>query len=312
MRNQNEAVHIELKFSKDLRLTWEVLSHEAANVWLKCLLISLKSSGLIKNRFVGFANSVRDEKFLKTQLNQCIEIINTNSSYSIEKQYEMGADQELLNSIHHHFSVLIGQESKTSLFWQKANSQVKSAICGLNDYVHELEALKRADLGAGAYACVEFFEAAAIEIPKKWDGLFSLDQGFGDLTLHYDQIGKTWLEVLIDKDGSIIDEAIRPLKRLTGSFNINFFEINAEALIQEITPQAKLLALDLQDSQLRLGQLKVAKLLKNSTHSKEALTRLVGGVQEIREIKITRGRDTICTRALDGNLERYFEKVEWK
>lgn len=313
MRDENEAMHIELEFPRGLRLVWQLLSHEAANIWLKCLLMNMKSPILIKNRFAGFTHSRRDELFLTTQLNQCIRTINANSDYEINQLYEIGGHQDLLNSIHHHFSVLIGRESNSSSFWQKANSKVKSAICGLNDYIHELEALKRAGEGAGAYACVEFFEAPALEIPERWNSLFSLEQSFGDMTLHYDQIGKSWLEVLIDRDESIVNEAIRPLSRLTGSFNINFFGISSDALISEITPRAQQLGLDTTNSELRLGQLKVARLLGfDSPQSQTELTQIIGETQEITEIRITRGKDVICSRFLDGNLERYFEKVEWK
>ena len=312
MKNdENEAVRIELEFSTELSLRWKVEKNEAANIWLKTLLISLASDQLIKNRFAGFRSSNRDELFLQNQLNSCIEIINRESTYRIEQVFKVGSSQELLNSIHHHFSVLIGKEGEESSFWKGCSSQVKSAVCGLNDYVHEIEALRRSLDGSGAYCCVEFFEAAGIEIPARWDHLFTLDQNFGDITLHYDQIGKTWLEVLIDEDESIIDEAIRPLSRITGSFNVNFFAVEESKLREQLVPRASKLGLNFDDRALRLGQLKVASLEESEFDQSDLLARL-GDTQEISSIRVLKGSRLIKERKLDGNLERYFDKVQWK
>lgn len=315
IENHNEATRIELKFSSGLSAFWRLCHHEAANIWLKSLLLNLKSSRLIKSRFLGFVNSKRSEEFLTQELNLCIENINSNLSYQISERFSVGDSQESLNKIHHHFSILIGREGEGSELWNSASSRVKSSICGLNDYVHEIESWRRSGNGGGAYCCIEFFEASGMEVPERWNDLFTMDLNFGDITLHYDQIGKTWLEVLIDKDDSIIDEAIRPLNRITGSFNINFFETSSELLKKEISSQAKKLGLDIDDPHLRLGQLVVAELEETLDPSQSLNIRLqeqVGQDQEIREIIISRGDTILAQRQFDGNLERYFDKVEWK
>ena len=310
-KNSNETTHIFVEFSDELTVQWQLCSHEAANIWLKCLLFNLSGKRLIKSRFLGFLNSKRDEAFLAQRLNDCIERIVENSSHIINERFEQGDPQEVLNKIHHHFSILIGEEESPSDFWNESNSKVKSSVCGLNDYVHEIEAWRKAGDGVGAYCCVEFFEAQAMEIPKEWDRLFSLESSFGDMTLHYDQIGKTWIEVLADEDDSIIDDAIRPLSRVTGSFNLNFFSTDAKAVKNELRERAKHLGLELENPRLRLGQLKVASLV-NCSLSEQQLISEIGKNQEMKRIRIYRGDREIASKELAGNLERYFDEVQWK
>ena len=68
---------------------------------------------------------------------------------------------------------------------------------------------------------------------------FTLETKFGDMVLHYTQIGKTWLEVCVDKDEDIFDSAIQPLWKLSGSFNILFNELDVEDLKDKVITHLK-------------------------------------------------------------------------
>ncbi len=298
--------------SRSLNLEWKILDHSVSFFWLK-LIHSCLSQGLsLKSRYVGFLEGPRDQDFVGGLLNECIEAINYDGRYRIEERYRGIIDQKLLNQVHHHFSVLIGNEAFKSDYWKASNRAVRSAVCGLNDYVHELESWQRAEeAGRGAhakevaYVTSEFFEAKGIEMQAQWDDLFSLDGSFGDLTVHYDQIGKTWLEVMIDQDEVIIPEDIRPLSILTGSFNINFFETNREQLLNIIRPYAQSKGIDLEDKQLRLGQCCLGHL-QNKVNNQKAFVDELSQQLEITAISLLKNGRCIIRKSIPASEERYF------
>lgn len=293
-----------------IHLSWKILDHEISFYWIKLIFDSLKEERPFRSRFIGFIEGNRNEEFIIKKLNECIKVINSDGRYCIEEKVEI-IDQKILNKIHHHFSFLIGNETFQSEFWNESSREVRSAICGLNDYVHELESWDRSVKKASsshnsfqAYVTNEFYEARGLKISSEWNHLFTLDGDFGDLCLHYDQIGKTWLEVLVDEDEVIHDEDIRPLERLTGSFNINFFETSSQEILNDISGHSEKLKIDLRDSALRLGQCCIGKL-ENAEKIKEEF-KVISRDLCLTKIRLKKNDKTMIERVIDRNLERYF------
>ncbi len=316
MENQYSewSLSIEWGREKPLILEWRILDHEISFFWLKLIHSCLSNDLPLKSRYVGFLDGHRNQDFVGNLLNECIETINRDARYRIKERYSGAITQNLLNDIHHHFSTLIGNEGFKSEYWKNSNEETRSAVCGLNDYVHELESWQRAEIAANgndskdvAYVTSEFFEARAIEIQDEWNNLFSLDGEFGDLTVHYDQIGKTWLEVLIDQDESIIEEDIRPLSRLTGSFNINFFETNRDQLLDIVRPYADKKNIDLNDKSLRLGQCCLGKLRNDMINGdRDKLIYILSQHLDISAICLKKKSEEVIRRSIPKSQERYF------
>ena len=312
------SIEVEWGREKTFCLEWKIIDHEISFFWIKLFYECLKKETPLKSRYVGFIRGERDEHFVGNLLNECIETINRDGRYNIVQKFSGVITQELLNQIHDHFSTLIGDESFKSDYWKESNREVRSAICGLNDYVHELESWDRASKAHDkplAYITSEFFEASALEIKDSWNDLFQLDGSFGDLCLHYDQIGKTWLEVMIDEDESIVKEDIRPLSRLTGSFNINFFEVAQEDILKTIRPYAKERNIDLSEESLRLGQCCIGHLVYkdidkdiNKDINKEEVMKEISKKLDISKISLKKKNKVIIHSNFPQTQERYFSE----
>jgi hypothetical protein len=308
------GVEIHLWFGRQapLMLTWQVYDNSVSPFWLKYLTHTLKAGHLFKPRFMGFIDGKRDPVYLTNKLNECIEVINRDGRHFIEKKLEGEFTQEFSNFIHHHFEVLIGDEWKKTEYWQASSREVKSAVSGLNDYAHELEAWQRSSEGRSrdvdftmAYVLTEFYEAPGMDISKGFDDLFTLETNFGDMLLHYGQIGKTWLEICIDQDEDIFDPAIQPLVRLTGAFNINFFKVNATDLKKIAHDHLVKLGKDPSDPSLRLGQLPIAKLKCDGKSEKEIVS-LINMRDDISRIEVVVNGKSVVSRDFPPKIERYF------
>jgi hypothetical protein len=156
-----------------------------------------------------------------------------------------------------------------------------------------------------AYILTEFFEAPSMDIKDKFEDLFTMDTAFGDMTLHYTQIGKTWLEVCLDKDEDIFDPAIQPLWKLSGSFNIMFHDVNSEDLKKEVYEHLKKLGKDPNDKSLRLGLIPVAKLDRGE-RTKEEIVALLSERQDINRVSLFKGDQLIAENRFPPKHERYF------
>lgn len=297
---------------RPFELEWRVIDSEVTPFWLKFLSMALKNKSFFKPRFMGFIDGPRDPVFLTKKMNECIDTINKDGRHFIERKLEGEFTQEFSNYIHHEFEILIGDEWKKTDFWEKSSFEVRSAVVGLNDYAHELEAWERSLKGRQqdpsftmAYILTEFFEAPSMDIKDKFEEAFTMETFFGDMTLHYTQIGKTWLEVCLDKDEDIFDPAIQPLWKLSGSFNVMFHDVNVDQLKEEVFSHLKKLGKDPNDKSLRLGLVPVAKLdLKG--RSKEEIVALLSERQDINEVKLLKGEEVVAQNNFPPKPERYF------
>lgn len=298
--------------SQPLDLSWKVIDSEVTPFWLKFLTMALKNKIFFKPRFMGFIDGPRDPQYLTDKLNECIEVINKDGRHCINKRLEGEFTQDFSNYIHHEFEILIGDEWKKTDYWEKSSFEVRSAVVGLNDYAHELEAWQRSSEGRKkdslftmAYVLTEFFEAPSMDIKDTFDDAFTMDTDFGDMTLHYTQIGKTWLEVCLDKDEDIFDPAIQPLWKLSGSFNIMFHDVNSGELKKEVYSHLKKLGKDPMDKQLRLGLVPVAKLDLGS-RKKEEVVKLLSERQDINRVSIFKNNELVAENKFPPKHERYF------
>lgn len=295
-----------------VELIWNVLDNEVSPFWVKFLSKALREKTFFKPRFMGFIDGDRNPDFLIQKMNECIDIINKDGRHTIERKIEGEFTQEFSNYIHHEFELLIGDEWQKTKYWDESPFEVKSAVVGLNDYAHELEAWQRSTFGRNqdpdftmAYILTEFFEAPSMDIKDKFEDAFTLETEFGDMTLHYTQIGKTWLEVCLDKDEDIFDPAIQPLWKLSGSFNVMFHDVNVPDLKKEVYAHLQKLGKDPQDKSLRLGLVPVAKL-DYQGRSKKEIVSLLSHRQDINRVSLRHGDRVLSENHFEEKHERYF------
>lgn len=134
--------------------------------------------------------------------------------------------QPILNEIHHHFELLIGQVWSMSEYYKLADSATGFAIRQLNNLCHEMESLLRPSFrNSSWWSAGVYFPYLRVSRYKFIDSdydHFSQIQNFGDLILHYCQLGKTPMEAFSANDAEVFDDNITGLRYLSGEFNISF------------------------------------------------------------------------------------------
>lgn len=172
---------------------------------------------------------------LCNEMNRYVAIINEyfNGSsnrrvnYHITQYFDpQTVDQNILNEIHHHFEVLIGQVWNVSDYFKKADQPTCFAIRQLNNLCHEMESLHRATLRNAkfwdAYIYFPWIPGYRYKFVESDYDHWQRHREFGNLNLHYAQLGKTPLEAWGGRDEIIFDENISGLRYLSGEFVVNF------------------------------------------------------------------------------------------
>ena len=220
-----------------------------ATLWytaLRNLLIDKKY--LEKNFcFLGFPDSQRNLDFLSGELNWAIDQINLffAADYQITESYTsdtmrdpdtLRINQDLMNTLHNHFEILQGTVWNLSDYYRRADYTTKFAIRQLNNICHEAESLilsqrKKATLPEWVRPSqiTTFLNASRLEFPAEYKTTYDesrYDRKFGEVYLHWAQIGKTLYEVFMDERGTDINaatcEAITHLRFYSGEFDVEW------------------------------------------------------------------------------------------
>ena len=147
--------------------------------------------------------------------------------YQITQYFDPATvDQQILNEIHHHFELLIGQVWSVSEYYKLADGGTCFAIRQLNNLCHEMESLLRPSFrNSNWWSAGVYFPSLRVTRYKFIDSdydHFSQVQNFGDLILHYSQLGKTPMEAFAANDAEVFDDNITGLRYLSGEFDISF------------------------------------------------------------------------------------------
>lgn len=175
----------------------------------------------------------RNIPVLCAELNKYINTINAyfdgsdpvkRPFYHISQFFDpVTLDQDILNEIHHHFELLIGQVWNPAQYFLNATLPVMFAIRQLNNLCHEMEGMRQQTLGQAHWSAYVFFPAMPVVrykfIESDYDN-YTQFENFGDIFLHYCQLGKTPLEAFHDNDDVIHTENITGLRYLSGEFNV--------------------------------------------------------------------------------------------
>ena len=195
--------------------------------------------------FLGFPDSARNLEYICQELSWAKTTINTffAGEYMIEEQFNADTmlkgiklNQETMNQLHNHFEHLQGTVNKLSDWYRRADYKTKFAIRQLNNLCHEAESLIRSQYKKATNPewvrpsqITTFLNCPRIEFPEEHRTIFDetrYDRRFGEVYLHWTQIGKTLYEVYSDERGVDIDratcDAITHLRFYSGEFDIEW------------------------------------------------------------------------------------------
>jgi hypothetical protein len=268
--------------SQTFRLRFKIKPTSIAQRWARALREIFNEDLLLEKHynFLGFAHSPRGLPDIAIDINEQVKVINDfswNGQYTIEEKVNTTEimDQDNLNALHNHFEILIGQVWKRASWFKEAPRNVQVAILLLNNYIHEYEFKSKALTKAKRPSNEQTFSSAlsiAFTAAPHFDLLpcdfthFSLHRTFGDVFLHYSQLGKTFEEAFNDKDEYIDEENISGLRYYTGEFDIHFGETGdrdqTNEYIKELHNWLKERGINPDNKSLALGEIKVAELDK--------------------------------------------------
>jgi len=218
------------------------------NRWYAALQDILRQNKYLEKNFcfLGFPDSARDLDFICQELNWAKNQINSffdPDEYIITDEWTpsllcatRGTNQQVMNKLHNHFEHLQGTVWGLSEYYKKADYETKFAIRQLNNLCHEAESLMLSQVKKieapewiRPSQITTFLNAQRLEFPDEYKTTYSpsaYDRKFGEVYLHWAQIGKTLYEVFRDEQGVDIDratcDAITHLRYYSGEFDIEW------------------------------------------------------------------------------------------
>ena len=218
-------------------------------LWFEALQDVLQRNLYLEKNFcfLGFPDSVRNLDYICAELKWATDQINgyfEPEEYRISEKFTpetlrpdgLNPDQNVMNILHNHFEHLQGTVWGLSEYYIKADYETKFAIRQLNNLCHEAESLmlsqrKKATLPdwVRPSQITTFLNAPRYEFPTIHKSTFAehrYNRRFGEVYLHWTQIGKTLYEVYRDEGGVDIDkatcDAITHLRYYSGEFDIEW------------------------------------------------------------------------------------------
>jgi len=295
-------------------LRWRVLQKKSAMQWLSLLVNLVQERNRFFPRFTGFVSPYKTPEHISQRLNTAIEIINREGLYSIPERASGEFDQTFANIIHHHFELLRGNADTPSEYFNKASPLARVAILNLNHCIHDLESLDKGHKDKDRLASALILEAmrpVRHQMPAEYFSEFDLHNDYGDVVLHYAQIGKTWWEVFLDQDEDIHEEAIAPLSVISGEFDI-FFQPHHLTLPKWRELRSFLIDQnqDPADLSLRLGYLTVARFINDLNLAPSAYNQLISEHMQLRSIQVSENGNEICRLKLDGDCFDIYQCID--
>jgi hypothetical protein len=195
--------------------------------------------------FLGFPDSSRNLEYICQELEWAKNQINAffHNRYCIQEDFtvdtlrtDLEPNQAIMNQLHNHFEHLQGTVWGLSDWYKEADYDTKFAIRQLNNLCHEAESLmlshrKQATLPdwIRPSQITTFLNAERIDFPNNCKTTFDevrYNRRFGEVYLHWTQIGKTLYEVYRDESGADIDktvcDSITHLRYYSGEFDIEW------------------------------------------------------------------------------------------
>lgn len=219
-----KLLHVEFgKDSDRLILSFRLRDTDLARRWVRKVRAAQRLRYPIDEpeRFYGFNNVQKEKKFALEHINHQIAIINDYQPI-IDKELKSVDDQDTLNYLHNIFERYHGllDQQQQNEFWKSAPDSVRKALATLNTAVHRCETVQR---GNQRKAVITYYGLPKKHTltPQDYD-LIERDWKFGTVHLCYVEIGKTLLDLSLDNDAYIGDDAFRPYHFYSADFVVRF------------------------------------------------------------------------------------------
>lgn len=273
-----------------------------------------------------YSDYSRNLEFLCRELNKSIKVVNDNMNplgypfidleFTVEKLRSKHY-RSLMNDIHHHFEILIGQVWDVSEWYKKTpDDKTRTAIRMLNNYCHEIESNIESIKQAKALAPLRLFNLdmhPSLRIHISLNGIdpkgnyyfdkrvepltledfncFQQDSKWGDVSIYYAQLGKAHLDAYFDADEHIDRKNISSHQTITGETNIDFF-LGRQKLTRRFLRWCKKHGFDTNDKSLGIGYPVVAEII-NPEKDRRSLEKQLRARDDLHQIAVEDDQDNV-------------------
>lgn len=257
------------KLNRSIGLVYEVLEIPIAKQWLELLRNAIKQKKAIRygGRFVGFPGVSSHPQHFHNQIAESVIMMNRflPSELKIDEEWIQGIDQDKLNRLHKRFDLIHGPKGVTSEVMLALPREFHEATDCLNNSIHAVEKVSRTHDGTyNANIYIEYEECERRELPEEAFSHFTFNRQFGDLYLHYSQVGKPLYEFSQDEDEHMDADNLRPQRWFSESFVLRFIHWQEDRFLaekQKLNAWAEANGYDISDPKWCLGQLVVARMV---------------------------------------------------
>jgi len=222
-----QYLHIEL--SKDYTLDFRIHNTPMADLWLERMDLRHPYPIDHPDRFYGFNSQEQEISRAEKMIQDCIATINGYQPI-IEREFTNVYDQDCLNYLHNIFERYHGllNQQKT-IWWLRAPTPVKKALAELNLAVHRCETCSKSILNR--FVCTWYGVPKDVVLPEHHMMQYGeLSPPFGSVCINYTEVGKTLLDLSMDNDEYIGDDAFQPFHHYSPDFVVRMYELSPERI----------------------------------------------------------------------------------
>lgn len=196
-----------------------------------------------------------DYLIMVDKLNSLIDKLNEWIPEKILNKWESEDPVKSLNNLHIHFPEQEKYETDAVKLGQ---------LTAFNDLIHEIENIlssKQIDIDL-VYLLLCCDNTSMMDLEESDYQFFEPEINFGDLTLHYCQVGRHPLELFLTKDYDCPPEQIVPQFQISSYHTLRFFDLpNRKEKFQQFYYDSKLQwPYKLNDKRLSVGYINLGKL----------------------------------------------------
>lgn len=177
------------------------------------------------DRFTNWPNSEKTKQWYIDNLNETIETVNSYENIIKERMF-VGANQDVMNTLHKHFENLRGHIDLGTEWFRRAPVNIQNAVEKFNVLIHEYEAFKKNSRiqKKHPYSTIvcSFHNRQRLPLSDQDYRHFTFNWKFGTVYINYCEVGKPPLDVFTDKDEEVGSDAIRPQSSYSADFMIKF------------------------------------------------------------------------------------------
>ncbi len=225
-------LHIEYANPADLSdtvvLDYRLRDNPVTARWVKKVLQAQEQYAIDDpGRFYGFGSLESQQQDALNRINQCITVFKLDYSDIAGGYITDVADQESLNYWHHVFEIYHGLLDN-----QPEGEALLPVLADLNIAVHRCESVAR---GAFPRHVVTWYGLPKTDMLTMDDyRYFENAWSAGTVLLNYAEIGKTMLDLAVDRDSYIGQKAFQPFRHYSADFVVQMYDKSLDQAQQEM------------------------------------------------------------------------------